>query len=194
MHDPEEGQPAGAQQPPGSSRSAGEHGVEFAGSMLDAEKHMQKSPWPAWQFSPPLLLPPVALPLLPPLAEPDGPPEDEAMPPPLEDPDAPDPPEPLASSAGPSYAPASAGDPGADDEQAAAPKTSARMPAARARDIWLLVVRQATRGPSRAPIHSSWSWYSGSRSAQKASTRAWDSSSSASNWTPTPGELSGPPS
>jgi hypothetical protein len=44
MHEPDDGHPAGAQHPPGSFRFDGEQGVEFAGYMFDAAKHMQKSP------------------------------------------------------------------------------------------------------------------------------------------------------
>jgi hypothetical protein len=68
-----EGHPAPAQHVPGSCIVAGEQGVEFAGYVLDAPKHIQKSPCPPWQLSPPLEPPepePEPLPLPEPLPDP----------------------------------------------------------------------------------------------------------------------------
>lgn len=75
MQLPVAGQPEPAQHVPGSFKAAGEHAVALGGCIEALPKHMQKSPMPAWQFTPPLDPPPDPLPELP--LDPELPPEPE---------------------------------------------------------------------------------------------------------------------
>lgn len=120
MQLPVAGHPDPAQQVPGSFRAAGEHGVALGGSIDAVPRHMQKSPIPSWQFTPPVDAPPDPLPEELPLA-PELPllPEELVLVP-LDDPLDEPPLEELLCASPPSV-PASPKDPPPpDDEQASA--------------------------------------------------------------------------
>lgn len=124
MQLPVAGQPEPAQQVPGSFRADGEHGVAFGGSIDELPKHMQKSPMPPWQFTPPLDAPPDPLPLPELPFDPELPPLPEELVEPLDDPppdplDAP-PLEELLCASPPSVPPSSKDPPPPDELQAMA--------------------------------------------------------------------------